>query len=177
LQEVIAFDFSGLVAQPDPFGRFGGYVNTNGGLARGVELSLEAAPVGTLDVRAAYTYTNADERRPRAGNVLRSFAIPDHQFALTATQRAGRRWLFNFDLAASNNYLAPIFDPATFSSVVYRFDGIIKADAGANYTLPLGEARSLRFFGYLENLFGREYYENGFRTPGRTGKAGAQFSF
>jgi iron complex outermembrane receptor protein len=32
LQEVIAFDFSGLVVQPDPFGRFGGYVNTRGGL-------------------------------------------------------------------------------------------------------------------------------------------------
>jgi outer membrane receptor protein involved in Fe transport len=29
----------------------------------------------------------------------------------------------------------------------------------------------------VENLFGREYFENGFRTPGRTGKAGAQFSF
>ncbi|MGI9104917.1 MAG: TonB-dependent receptor [Pyrinomonadaceae bacterium] len=177
LQEVIAFDFSGLVAQPDPFGRFGGYVNTNGGLARGLELSFEATPARTLDVRAAYTYTNADERRPRVGDVLRSFAIPDHQFVLTATQRINRRVLFNFDFTASSNYLAPVFDPATFNSFVYRFDGIVKADAGANYTLPLGESRSLRFFGYVENLFGREYYENGFRTPGRTGKAGAQFSF
>ena len=177
LQEVIAFDFTGLVAQPDPFGRFGGYVNTNGGLARGVELSFEAAPARTLDLRASYTYTNADERTPRVGNVIRSFAIPDHQFNLTATQRVGRRLLFNFDLTASSNYLAPVLDPSTFGNVVYRFDGIRKADAGANYTLPLGESRSLRFFGYLENLFGREYFENGFRTPGRTGKAGAQFSF
>ena len=177
LQEVIAFDFTGLVAQPDPFGRFGGYVNTNGGLARGVELSLEAAPARTLDVRAAYTYTNADERTPRVGGVIRSFTIPDHQFNLTATQRAGRRWLFNFDLTASSDYLAPVFNPATFGSVVYRFEGIRKADVGANYTLPLGESRTLRFFGYVENLFGREYFENGFRTPGRTGKAGAQFSF
>jgi outer membrane receptor protein involved in Fe transport len=70
-----------------------------------------------------------------------------------------------------------VFNPATFGSVVYRFDGNAKADAGANYTLPLGETRSLRFFGYVENLFGREYFENGFSTPGRTGKAGAQFSF
>ncbi|MDQ1610650.1 MAG: vitamin transporter [Pyrinomonadaceae bacterium] len=177
LQEVIAFDFNGLVVQPDPFGRFGGYVNTRGGLARGVELSFDAAPARTLDVRAAYTYTNADERTPRVGNVLRSFAIPDHQFNLTATQRIGRRLLFNFDLTASSNYLAPVFNPSTFGSIVYRFDGIRKADAGANYTLPLGESRSLRFFGYVENLFGREYFENGFRTPGRTGKAGAQFSF
>lgn len=177
LQEVIAFDFSGLIVQPDPFGRFGGYVNTRGGLARGVELSLEAAPARTLEVRTSYTYTNADERTPRVGDVIRSFAIPDHQFNLTATQRVGRRLFFNFDLTASSNYLAPVFNPATFGSVVYRFDGIRKADAGANYTLPLGESRTLRFFGYAENLFGREYFENGFRTPGRTGKAGAQFNF
>jgi vitamin B12 transporter len=177
LQEIIAFDFTGLVVQPDPFGRFGGYVNTNGGLARGVELSLDAAPARTFDLRTSYTYTNADERTPRVGGVIRSFAIPDQQFNLTATQRVGRRLLFNFDFTASSNYLAPIFDPATFGSVVYRFDGIRKADAGANYTLPLTESRSLRFFGYVENLFGREYFENGFRTPGRTGKAGAQFSF
>jgi hypothetical protein len=140
-------------------------------------LSLDAAPTRTLDLQAAYTYTNADERTPRVGNVLRSFATPDHQFVLTATERVGRRLMFNFDLAASSNYLAPVFDPATFGSIVYRFDGILKADAGANYTWPLGESRSLRLFGYVENLFGREYYENGFRTPGRTGKAGAQFSF
>lgn len=178
LQEVIAFDFTGLVVQPDPFGRlFGGYVNTRGGLARGVELSLDVAPARALDVRTSYTYTNADERTPRAGGVIRSFTIPDHQFNLTATQRIGRRLLFNFDLTASSNYLAPIFNPSTFGSVVYRFEGIRKADAGANYTLPLTESRSLRFFGYVENLFGREYFENGFRTPGRTGKAGAQFNF
>ncbi|HZH31487.1 MAG TPA: TonB-dependent receptor [Pyrinomonadaceae bacterium] len=177
LQEVIAFDFSSSFPANDPFERFGGYVNTRGGLARGVELSFEAAPARAFDVRAAYTYTNADERTPRAGDVLRSFAIPDHQFNLTATQRIGRRLLFNFDLATSSDYLAPVFNPSTFGSVVYRFAGILKADAGANYTLPLGESRSLRFFGYVENFFGREYFENGFRTPGRTGKAGAQLSF
>ena len=177
LQEVIAFDFTGLVGPDDPFGRFSGYVNTRGGLARGIELSFEAAPMPALDVRTSYTYTNADERTPRFGNVIRSFAIPDHQFNLTATQRIGRRLWFNFDFTASSNYLTPVFNPATFGRVIYRFDGIRKADAGANYTLPLGESRSLRFFGYLENLFGREYFENGFRMPGRTGKAGAQFSF
>jgi hypothetical protein len=128
-------------------------------------------------VRASYTYTNADERTPRVGDVIRSFAIPDHQFNLTATGRVGRRLLLNFDFTTSSDYLAPVFDPSTFGSVVYRFDGQAKADVGANYTLPLGESRSLRFFGYVENLFGREYFENGFRTPGRTAKTGAQFSF
>ena len=177
LQEVIAFDFSGLVAQPDPFGRFGGYANTRGGLARGLELSVEAAPARALDLTAAYTYTNADERMPRAAGVLRSFVIPAHQFSLVATERIGRRWLFNFDLAAASNYLVPLFNLQTGGSRVFRFAGIFKADAGASYTLPLAAERSLRFFGYVDNLTGREYFENGFRTPGRTGRAGAQFSF
>lgn len=177
LQEVIAFDFSGLVTQPDPFGRFGGYANTRGGLARGVELSLAAAPVRSLDLSASYTYTNADERVPRVAGVLRTFGIPAQQFSLVATERIGRRVLLNFDLTAASNYLVGIFNPQTFGLNVFRFAGLRKADAGASYTLPLTDARSLRFFGYVENLTGHEYFENGFRTPGRTGRAGAQFSF
>ena len=60
----------------------------------------------------------------------------------------------------------------------YRFRGFAKADVGASYTLPLaGESRSLRFFGYVDNLFDREYFESGFRTPGRVGRAGATFVF
>lgn len=48
------------------------------------------------------------------------------------------------------------------------FDGLRFRDPSS----PQGDAS-----GYLENLFGRAYFENGFRTPGRTGNAGAQFSF
>jgi vitamin B12 transporter len=176
LQETILFDFTGLVSQPDPFGRFGGYVNTRGGLARGVELEFDAAPTRTLDVRASYTFTNSDERTPRVGQI-RAFAIPDHVFSIVATERLTSRVFFNFDLAATSNYLAPIFDPSSFASLVYRFNGATKADAGASYRLPLNESRSLRFFGVVENLFGNTIYESGFRTAGRTARAGAQFSF
>lgn len=178
LQKVIIFDFSGLIDPlTDPFGRFGGYVNTNGGIARGVELSLTATPVRALNISAAYTYTKSLQRRPQLAGVLRSLGIPDHQFSLVATQRLGRRVLINFDLVASSDYLAPIFNPTTFGSRAYRFRGLAKADLGGSYTLPLGESRSLRFFGYVDNLFDREYFESGFRTPGRTGRAGAAFSF
>jgi vitamin B12 transporter len=180
LQEVIDFNFS---TPNDPFGRFGGYVNTRGGLARGVELSVAAAPTRTFDLTAAYTYTNADDRVPHPAiyttprPILRSYAISAHQFSLVATQRIGRRVLLNFDLIAASNYLAPLFDPSSFVTHIFRFDGIRKADAGGSYTLPLNDARSLRFFGYVDNLTDHEYFENGFRTPGRTGRAGAQFSF
>jgi vitamin B12 transporter len=178
LQEVIIFDFSGAInPATDPFGRFGGYRNTNGGISRGVELSVTTTPTRTLNVSASYTYTKSLQRTPQVAGVLRSLVIPDHQFSLVATQRFSRRILVNFDLAASSDYLAPIFDPNAFASRAYRFRGLAKADLGGSYTLPFGESRSLRFFGYVDNLFNREYFENGFRTPGRTGRTGASLSF
>jgi len=179
LQKVIIFDFTGLIdPATDPFGRFGGYVNTNGGIARGAELSMTATPTRTLNLLAAYTYTKTLQRTPQVPGTLRSVVIPDHQFSLVATQRFGRRVLINFDLSASSDYIGAVFDPVTFGSRAYRFGGIAKADLGASYTLPLaGESRSLRFFGYVDNLFDREYFESGFRTPGRVGRAGATFVF
>jgi len=175
LQEVVGF---GQPAQPDPYGRFfSGYLNTRGGLARGLELSLASTPWRSLGLNAAYTYTNSDERTPVDG-VVRALAIPDHQFSLVATQRLGARVLVNFDLLAASSYLAPLFRTVPpYDQRVYRFAGPVKADLGASYTLPLSEAKSLRFFGKVDNLFGREYFEDGFRTPGRVGVGGLAFNF
>ncbi|HET9479121.1 MAG TPA: TonB-dependent receptor, partial [Pyrinomonadaceae bacterium] len=179
LRKVIIFDFSGLIDfTTDPFGRFGGYLNANGGIARGAEVELRATPTRTLNLTAAYTFIKARQRTPQVPGTLRSLVVPDHQFSLVATQRFGRRLLVNFDFSASSNYLGAVFDTVTSISRGYRFKGLARADIGASYSLPLGrEKRQLRFFGYVDNLFDREYFESGFRTPGRTGRAGASFSF
>ena len=175
LQEVVGF---GPVAN-DPFNRpFGGYLNTRGGLARGLELSANVNPAASLDLFASYTYTNSDQRQEIIeGGSLRAFGIPDHKLTLVATQRIGRRLYFNFDLEAAGNYLAPVFDNRTFRSRVYRFRPVVKADFGAGYAWPLSEKRTLRLFGKVENVFDREYYESGFRTPGANARAGAALSF
>ena len=174
LQEVIGFDFSGTInPQTDPFGRFFGYLNTGGGLARGLELSATASPTRALNVFVSYTYTNSDQRAPQisGSGVISSLVIPDHQLSTVVTQRMGRRAFVNFDLTATSDYLAPVFP------LVYRFKSLIKADLGASYELPLTDRRSLRFFGYADNLFNHDNFESGFRTPGRTGRAGASLSF
>ncbi len=174
LQEVIGFDFSGKInPQTDPFGRFFGFLNTGGGLARGLELSATATPTRMLDVFVSYTYTNSDQRTPQVSGsgVISSLVIPNHQFAAVVTQRVGRRAFVNFDLSATSDYLAPVFP------LVYRFKSLLKADLGASYELPLTERRRLRLFGYVDNLFDRENFESGFRAPGRTGRAGASLSF
>lgn len=180
LQEVIGFDFSGAInPATDPFGRFFGFLNTGGGLARGLELSATASPSRMLDLFVSYTYTNSDQRTPQIGGsgIISSLVIPDHQFAAVLTQRIGRRAFINFDLTATSDYLAPVFNSNTFASRPYRFRGLVKADLGASYEFPLAEQRRLRLFGYLDNLFNRDNFESGFRTPGRTARAGASFSF
>ena len=179
LRRVIIFDFSGLIDfTTDPFGRFGGYLNTDGGIARGAEVEFRATPVKSLNLTAAYTFTKAQNRTPQVPGTIRALVIPDHQFSFVATQRIARRVLVNFDFSASSNYVGAVFDPVTFTSRGFRFKGFAKADLGASYSLPLGgEKRQLRFFGYIDNLFDREYFESGFRTPGRTARAGASFVF
>jgi iron complex outermembrane receptor protein len=178
LQERIAFDFTGAIdPATDPFGRFGGYRNTRGGLARGLELSASTAATRNLDVTAAYTYTNADERAPIAAGIIRSFAIPNHQFSFQVTQRFGSRVFVNLDAAFSSSYLAPIFDSATFATRAFEFSGMAKADLVTSYRLPVSDSKAIRFYAKVQNLFDRDYYENGFRTPGAGGIGGLQFEF
>jgi vitamin B12 transporter len=178
IQQAITFDSSGAInPATDPFGRFGGYRNTQGGLARGVELTASLAPARGLNVVGAYTYTNARERTPLLGVTIQSYVIPAHQFSLLATQRITSRLTIVFDLLVSSNYLTPMFNPVTFASRVYRFPGIGNAELGGSYRIPVSEHQALRFFAKVSNLANQTYFENGYRTPGATGNGGLQFEF
>ena len=170
LQEVIFFD--NLDAAADPFGRSSGYRNTGGALARGLELSVSAAPTRSTDVTASYTYTNSDQRRPQVPGYLRTLGISDHLFTLVANQRVGKRTDITFDLFAASDYAVG------FSSRPFIFGGPVKADLVASYTLPSkSEGRGTRFYGKVDNIFGREYFENGFRAPGAVLVGGMAFRF
>jgi vitamin B12 transporter len=160
-------------APPDPLGvgRGFGYLNFPGGLARGLETSLEAAPTRGLDVRASYTYTNSDRFDPALG-LQQQFVIPRHLFGLTVNQR-WRAVLLSFDLNRTGRYLAPV----GFPSVVLSFKGYTKADLFASYERGLGERVVLVLFGGAENIFDEEYFENGFRAPGAVGRGGLSFRF
>jgi vitamin B12 transporter len=179
LQETIGFDFSGVFVSgaTDPFGRFFGYFNNRGGLARGIEASVEIAPTRRLDIFTAYTFTNSDQRTPQIAGVVETLGVPHHQFSIVSTARITPRLFVNLDFLATSRYLAPVFDPGSFTSRAFRFRGQAKMDVTASYALPLAEDYSLRFFGKIDNLLDREYFENGFRTPGRTARAGAAFNF
>lgn len=172
LQEVIVFGSSADVPpETDPFGRSGGYFNTGGGLARGGEFSVTAQPTRTTDFAVSYTYTNSDQLRQPVAGFVRTLGISNHLFTVFANQRIGQRVDVTFDLFAASDY------GINFGRL-YIFDGPVKADLGASYTLPLNDdRRSLRFYGKVDNLFDRVNFEGGFRTPGATLIGGTTFRF
>ena len=170
----------GTLPQPDRFGRRnvdsgGGYLNTKGGIARGGEFSGQVRATDSTDVFASYTFTNSNQRVSQVPSVgiIETLGIPHHQFTLVATQRFRRAWV-NFDFLAASSYLAPL----GFPTRIFRFDGNRRADLTGGYNFPLkGERFNLRVFGTIENLFGDDYYENGFRTFDRNGRIGLSFGF
>jgi iron complex outermembrane receptor protein len=173
---VINFDTSGLINPAiDPFGRSIGYLNTQGGISRGFEVSASVAPTRSLKVTTGYTYVNAIERTPIVGDVLQTFVVPRNQFSLLVTEQATSRMLLSFDTLASSSYLAPVYG-ATVTQT-YRFNGIHKVNLGASYRIPIKEYRAIRFFVRADNIFNQTYFENGFLTAGRTGSGGLQFEF
>jgi vitamin B12 transporter len=156
---------------PDPLGlqRSGGFVNFPGGMSRGLETFVEAAPYRGTSVRASYTYTNADRFVPGAG-LQPQFVTPKHMLGLSLTQRY-RAILASLSLDRTGQYIAPVF-PANLT-----FDGYTKVDLFVSYERSLTERVVMTFFGGADNIFNRTYFENGFRAPRAVGRCGIKLRF
>ena len=177
LLKTIGFDFpvSDINGTPRSFG---GYINTKGGIARGGEFSAEFKPTAATNIFASYTFTKSVQREPQFGT-LKTFGVPTQQFSLVATQRFDKRLTISFDFVATSTYLAPIFQSyGNFDVRVYRFKGNRKGDLTAAYEIPTAKDKlRVRLFGTVENIFNRDYYENGFRTARATARGGISLSF
>lgn len=172
LNEVVVYDSSGAInAATDPLGRNGGYRNTRGGIARGTEFSASAAATRSLQLTAAYTYTDARQQTPLVAGVWRTYEIPRRQYSVSATQRFSARLTGFFLFGGSSDYLASV------SGRAFQFQGPARAQTGLSYRKLLGEHRAMRLYGKVDNLFDRTYFEDGFRTPGITLTAGTRFEF
>ena len=174
LQETVMFDFANFPAN-DIFGRFGGYRNAGGGIARGVEFSTQVSPTSRTGIQAAYTYTNSDSRTPTIGADY--FQIPGlskHVYTMTATQWIAKRFNVTFDLFAASGY---ILSPFGARGRRMLFDGPVKADVVFRYDLPVADQRTLELYVKVENVFDNDIYEDGFGAPGAWAIGGICFKF
>jgi len=175
LQESITFDFGVIDPTSDPWGRAGGYRNSKGGLARGVEISATAAPTSSLNLTGTYTYVDSRQRTPTvaAENFFKTLGVSNHVFTLTGTQRLGNRFDVTFDLFWAGDY------PLTFFSSprLFRFPNTFKSDVVVSYTLPYADSKSIRFYAKVENFSNQRYYDDGFLAPKAWAVGGLQFGF
>lgn len=181
LQQTIAFDLTGAIVNPatDPYGRFMGYYNTPGGLARGVEVSLESKLPGRTFVRSAYTYTNSRDRISEyADGLLQTPQVVPQLFSASITKQFGTHWDAEIDCLVGSHYYYPFsVNQYPYYSVPLLFEGFRQANLSIGYTLPLGETRRLRIYSRFDNLNDQTYYEEGFLTPGFVARGGMQFFF
>lgn len=174
LQRVIAF--TGFAVDPLGLGRFSGFENRPGGLARGAETYFHTAPVRGMDLRASYTFTNSD--RALTGQGLQpEYVIPKHLFGLALTQRY-RAFLFSLDLNRTGSYLAPVFENNfPFRMAELTFSGYTKGDVFVSYESWRTERVTVLLFGGVENVFNERYFENGFLAPRALGRGGVTVRF
>ncbi|HUQ92454.1 MAG TPA: TonB-dependent receptor [Bryobacteraceae bacterium] len=162
LQNVISF--GALQLGRDPFDRFSGYLNTRGGLARGAELSGEAALLRGMRIMGSYTYARAQERTPLfADGLLLSPRVPRHLGTFLIAQRIGKRIDITVDAAMSGESVTPFF--AGTGTRAFLFPGARKVDLSASYTLPVSDRVSLQMYTRIDNILNQTWYEDGFRVP------------
>jgi len=168
--------FTSFASDPLGAGRFSGYTNRRGGLARGVETSAEIRPYRGTSIRGSYSYTNSDRFVPGAG-LQPEYVIPTNQFGLSFSQRY-RALNFSFELNRTGAFIGPVFESNfPFRQAELKFNGYTKADLFGSYERRLNEKVVIAVFAGADNIFDQTYYENGFRPAGITGRGGLNFRF
>ena len=142
------------------------YGNISKAESRGVETSLTAKPVKALSVRAAYTYTDTQDkttdaqllRRPRNKVSL------DASYAFTSKIRGGAGIVYVGERQDE--------DFATYSATTLPSYTLV--NLYASYDVY----KDVALFGRIENLFDEHYEEViGYGTPGRAGYGGVKVTF
>jgi len=151
----------------------GSYVNLGRSRARGVELSLEAAPTAGVSVGAQYTYTDGEVQASTAdfdpvfaeGEAL--LRRPRHQGALTAHARRGR-----VGGGASLVLVGDRVDSDFIGLGLRSNDGYARLDARMQVAIGGG----VEAFVAGENVLDRDYMEVlGYPALGRTLRAGVRY--
>lgn len=132
------------------------YQNIDETLTRGVEAEASALLGGGLSVRAAYAYTDAEDRTTGA----RLLRVPEHQGSVVANW-TGERADAALTLRGESDQADT--DPSTFTPAPR--EGFVTADVAGSYALTRGVRATLR----VENLFDRRYQQVlGYGEAGRS---------
>ena len=166
------------VTPGDPFGRFFGYVNRRGGMARGAEFRVSSRPAAFLEINGSYTLTKSNQPDVTSAGTTRVLGLSEHQFTLGAIANPARRVRLHLLATGASDYDFPVFG-LTFAipSSTYRFPGYARLDLAGVYTAYRGERTRVEWVTRIDNLLNREYYQGGFLVPKATVRSGVRVEF
>lgn len=165
--------FGSLDFASDPFGRFAGYENTEGGIARGVELAYRVTLPGRTRARLHYTFTDADPPANAPDELVSDWLVPRHQGGALLSGALSERLRWSADLLLSGGIHAPLFDPDTFASRVFRFAGMRRLDVALSFEM----GRGLTLRALVQDAFDDAAYQSGgFRPLGRVARVNLEWS-
>ena len=163
--QIIAF--GSFDAMTDPFGRRSGYENTEAGRAHGVETAvrfvLPARTRGTLHA----TWTHADPPGNAPDALESDWLSPPVQGGLLLSGTLRERLVWSADLHLTSAMYAPLFDPVTFATRVFRFPGMRRLDLAAGFDFGAG----IRIRAIVRDAFDDAAYTSaGFQALGRVAR-------
>lgn len=174
LRDTIIFDFANF-PRDDPFGRFGGYRNSEGGTAKGVELSLRASPASRTNLQVSYTFTDSESQTPTIGDdFFGVLGLSRHMFTVMASHWITPKLNVTFDMFAASEYSLSPFG-ALGRQIL--FTGPVKADVVIRYDLPLPSGPRVDVFVKVDNMFSQRPYENGFLGPSAWATGGVRIRY
>jgi vitamin B12 transporter len=150
--------------------------NTSGTSHReGVELTFDYAVNGNVNVRAAYTYLNADELDSLTGEKLQEVRRPEN----TASVNLNYRFLdnkanLNVSVSYNGSQIDNFFPPFPASPQRVTLDSFTLVNMAARYRF----SERLTLFARIENLLDEGYEEvYGFSSPGMGAYAGLKYMY
>lgn len=162
IDDQIRFDFSRAAPAGCPYA-FGGYLNVEKVRSRGLEGELRARLDERIDLRAQYTYMNAENAI--TGTRLKD--VPQHQGAIALD------WRFLDRASAGATVRMRGESDSGFSSGT-KAGGFVTAD----FRLAYEVADGVSIYARIVNLFDADFEEvHGFATPGRSGYVGTRVRF
>ena len=160
--------FGSFESGADPFGRFSGYENTDGGGARGFEGSVRLALPRRTMADIQYTRTDADPPGNAPPELTAAWLVPGHQVGALLSGTLSERLSWSADLHLASAIHAPLFDPGTFATRVFRFPGMRRFDVAVSFRI----AEGLTLRAAAHDVFDDGAYQSaGFRSLGRVARA------
>ena len=170
-RQIIAF--GALDFASDPFGRFSGYENTEGGFAKGFEVAYRLTLPGRTRANLHYTFTDADPPANAPGELEADWLMPRHQGGALLSGAFSEKLRWSADLLLSSEIYAPLFDRDTFASRVFRFAGMRRLDVALSFDV----ARRLTLRALVQDAFDDAAYQSGgFRPMGRVARVNLEWS-